>query len=90
MNIMEMNNMGSGLYRVYEVKKKNRNNVWSYRIKNKLVKKEIYRKNLLEVKKIAEKEGFLWGIVNEEEARKTANKVGCSVKDLEGRYGIHV
>ena len=58
MNIMEMNNMGSGLYRVYEVKQKNRNNVWSYRIKKKLVKKEIYRKNLLEVKKIAEKEGF--------------------------------
>lgn len=86
-----MNSMGSGLYRVYEVKKKNRkNNVWSYRVKNKLVQKEIYRKNLLEVKKIAEIEGFLWGITNEQEARITAEKVGCDVKDLEGRYGIHI
>lgn len=85
-----MINMSSGLYRVYEIKNKGRSNMWSYRVHNKLVKKEIYRKNLLEVKKIAELEGFLWGIVNEEDARRTAQKVGCDVKDLEGRYGIHI
>ena len=82
--------MSSGLYRVYEVKKKNRSNIWSYRIHNKLVKKEIYRKSLLEVKEVVEEKGFLWGIINEEDAKITAQKVGCDVKELEGRYGIQI
>ncbi len=81
--------MSTGLYRVYKIDyEENKPVRWSYRIHNKLVKKEIYDKDLLNLKKRVSDAGFLWGIVDLESALKTADEVGCDIELLEGRYGV--
>ncbi|WP_295721508.1 hypothetical protein [uncultured Methanobrevibacter sp.] len=83
--------MGTGLYRVYKIDYFEDKPIrWSYRVHNKLVKKEIYDKDLLNLKKRVLDAGFLWGIVDVENALKTADEMGCNIKELEGRYGVKI
>lgn len=83
--------MSTGLYRVYKIDYFEDKPIrWSYRVHNKLVKKEIYDKDLLNLKKRVLEAGFLWGIVDLKNALKTAEEIGCNIKELEGKYGIKI
>lgn len=81
--------MSTGLYRVYKITKNNKT-VWSYRIHNKIVKKEFYRTNIMTLKALVNDAGFLWGIVNKKDAENTAKETNVKLKDLQGRYGIQI
>lgn len=77
----------TGFYRVTIHKKKDKR-YYKYVIKNKLIFKEITRKDIMELKKEVEKQGFLWGITDLEKAEKHSGNY--KLKSLQGQYGKKV
>ena len=77
----------TGFYRT-TIHKKNNKKYYKYVIKNKLIFKEITRKDIMELKKEVEKQGFLWGITNKQKAEE--NSGDYKLKALQGRYGIQI
>ena len=65
--------MSTGFYRVYKVCIKEKE-YYKYKIQNKMLWKEIVRKDINELKKAVEEAGLLWGIVNLHEAQKHKGK----------------
>ena len=61
---------------------------YKYAIKNKLVFKEITRRDIMDLKKEVEKQGFLWGIVDLEKAQEHSGIY--KLKALQGKYGKKV
>lgn len=79
--------MATGFYRVLKIKN-NGKEYYKYKINNKLVKKEFVRSDIFKLKEAVQNAGFLWGIIDLEEAKK--NTDGYSIGLLQGRYGIRV
>lgn len=79
--------MSSGFYRVLVINK-NGKQYFKYQIRNKLINKEITRKDIYELKQAVEQEGFLWGIVDKEQANK--HKEQYNLQTLQGKYGIQI
>lgn len=79
--------MATGFYRVLEIHNNN-NRYYKYKINNKLLRKEIVRRDILELKHEVEKAGLLWGITNISEAMRHIGN--HDIYFLQGRYGIHV
>ena len=76
--------MATGFYRVLEIHNNN-NKYYKYKINNKLLRKEIVRKDIYELKQAVEEAGLLWGITNLNEADKNKGKYNLEI--LQGRYG---
>lgn len=79
--------MGTGFYRVQLINRDNRQ-YFKYQIRNKILRKEIIRKDIYELKQAVEECGLLWGIVNLQEAQE--HKGRHSLKVLQGKYGLQV
>ena len=77
----------TGFYRTTIHKKENKE-YYKYIIKNKLIFKEITRKDIMDLKNEVEKQGFLWGITD---LKKAKNHSGVyKLKALQGKYGEKV
>ena len=82
-----MNN--TGLFRVSKVKSNTKNGFrFKYQVTNELVKIDIRKVNLLDLKMEVENRGLLWGIVEIEKVICIANELGINPVDLEGEYGL--
>lgn len=77
--------MATGFFRT-TITKRNNNKYFKYQIRNRLVRKEIIAKDIMELKKKVEEYGFLWGIINKEEAEQHSGDY--KLKALQGQYGI--
>lgn len=77
----------TGFYRTTTYKKDDKE-YFKYTIKNKLIFKEITRKNIMELKKEVEKQGFLWGITDMKKAKE--NNSDYKLKVVQGKYGKKV
>lgn len=64
------------------------NKYFKYGIKNSLIKKEIIRKDIYELKEAVEDCGLLWGITDVAKAEKQKGKY--NLKALQGKYGIQI
>jgi hypothetical protein len=76
--------MSTGFYRVLEIERDGQK-YFRYQVRNKLINKEITRKDIYELKQAVEEAGLLWGIVNPIEANKNKGKYNLEV--LRGKYG---
>ena len=76
--------MSTGFYRV-SIVNNNNGQYYQYQIRNKLVKKEIIRKDIYELKEEVENAGLLWGIIDIDIADK--HKGQYRLKTLQGQYG---
>lgn len=79
--------MATGFYRVLKIKQ-NGKEYYKYKINNKLIKKEFVRRDMRDLQRAVENAGFLWGIIDLEEAKK--NTDGYNIGLLQGRYGIQI
>ena len=79
--------MSTGFFRVF-IKERNGKKYFKYQIRNRLVWKEFVRKDIYEFKKAVEQAGFLWGIIDKEEANKIKGQY--NLQALQGRYGIQI
>lgn len=61
---------------------------YKYAIKNKLVFKEIVRKDIMNLKNEVEKQGFLWGITDLKKAEQHSGDYKLTA--LQGKYGKKV
>lgn len=77
----------TGFFRV-TIAKRNDNKYFKYQIRNRLIHKEIIRKDILELKTQVEDCGFLWGIVDKTKAEQNSGKY--KLKALQGNYGIQI
>ena len=77
----------SGFYRT-TIQKRGDREYYKYIIKNRLIFKEITRKDIMDLKKEVEKQGFLWGITNLEKAEEHSGEY--KLKALQGKYGKQV
>ena len=77
----------TGFYRTTTYKKDDKE-YFKYTVKNKLIFKEITRKDIMELKKEVEKQGFLWGITDMKKAKE--NNSNYKLKALQGKYGKKV
>lgn len=86
-----MNN--TGFYNVSRVKtgnKKKHKMMWQYQVKNKLVQDKIVEPSLQLLKLRVLERGYLWGVIDIEQAEKSAKKSNIDLKYLFGRYdGIY-
>ena len=75
----------TGFYRVFVT---DDGKYFKYQVRNKLIKKEITRKDIYKLKQAVEEAGLLWGIVDVEKAQQYSQhyKLEC----LQGRYGIKI
>ena len=79
--------MSTGFYRVFIIER-DKQHYFKYQIRNKLVQKEITRKDIYELKEAVENAGLLWGIIDRQKAEKYKGKY--NLHSLQGRYGIKV
>ena len=79
--------MSTGFYRVFKIER-DKEEYYKYQIRNKLIKKEITRKDIYEQKKAVEEAGLLWGITDIDKAE--TNKGGYNLYSLQGRYGLKI
>ncbi|MBO5476229.1 MAG: hypothetical protein J6A15_00560 [Clostridia bacterium] len=79
--------MATGFFRVVQTKQHGKY-YYKYSVRNRLVKKELMSKDIKALKEKVESHGFLWGIINEEEAEKHTGDY--KLKALQGRYGIQI
>ena len=77
----------TGFYRVFVVNRYNQK-YYKYQIRNQLIKKEITRKDIYELKKAVEEAGLLWGITDIDKAK--TNKGDYDLYTLQGKYGIKI
>lgn len=77
----------TGFYRV-SVITKNKQKYFRYKVKNKLIHKEITRKDIYELKKQVDKARLLWGITNIQQAKQHSQ--GYDIKILQGKYGKQI
>ena len=77
----------SGFYRVLIVHNGGQT-YYRYQIRNKLLHKEITRKDIYKLKQAVEEKGLLWGITDLEKAEKNSGKY--KLKVLQGKYGLKV
>ena len=77
----------TGFYRT-TIHRKSNKEYYKYIIKNKLIHKEITRKDIMDLKREVEKQGFLWGITDLEKAEQ--NSGNYKLKALQGKYGEKV
>lgn len=77
----------TGFYRVFKTKRKDIE-YYRYQVRNKLLQKEITRKDIYELKQAVEEAGLLWGIIDLEKAKSNSQKY--KIKSLEGAYGIKI
>lgn len=77
----------TGFYRTTTQYKDNKQ-YFKYVVKNKLIFKEITRKDIMELKKEVEKQGFLWGITDLKKAKEHSGEY--KLKALQGKYGKQV
>lgn len=78
--------MATGLFRV-TIAKQSGQEYYKYQIRNRLINDSIMSNNILELKRKVIEKGYLWGIINTEEAQEIAKKDNIKPKDLQGRYG---
>ena len=79
--------MSTGFYRVFTIERDGQK-YFKYQIRNRLIKKEITRKDIYELKQEVEKAGLLWGIVDIDKAYQYKGKY--SLYSLQGKYGIRI
>ena len=79
--------MSTGFYRVFKVER-GYQEYYKYQVRNKLIKKEITRKDIYELKKAVEEAGLLWGITDIDKAE--TNKGRYNLYSLQGRYGLKI
>ena len=79
--------MSTGFYRVFKVQI-NGDTYFRYQVRNRLIKKEITRKDIYELKQEVEKAGLLWGIIDL--AKALENKGKYNMETLQGKYGIQI
>ena len=56
-------------------------------MKTELLKIDIRKTNILDLKQAVEKAGLLWGITDIEKTTYTAIENGITINELAGRYG---
>lgn len=79
--------MSTGFFRT-TIATRNENKYFKYQVKNRLIHKEFIAKDIMDLKNKVEDNGFLWGIIDKEEAEKYTGKY--KLKALQGKYGIQV
>lgn len=79
--------MSTGFFRTTIATRKE-NKYFKYQVKNRLVHKEFIAKDIMDLKNKVEANGFLWGIIDEEQAEKYSGDY--KLKALQGEYGIRV
>ena len=79
--------MATGFFRTTTTKK-NGTKYFKYQIRNRLVHKELMAKDIKDLKEKVESYGFLWGIIDIEEAEKHSGDY--KLKALQGEYGIQI
>lgn len=79
--------MSTGFYRVFKVER-GYQKYYKYQVRNKLIKKEITRKDIYELKRAVEEAGLLWGITDIDKAE--TNKGKYNLYSLQGRYGLKI
>ena len=79
--------MATGFFRT-TIATRNGNKYYKYQIRNRLVNKEIIAKDIMDLKDKVESYGFLWGIINKNEAEQHSGKY--KLKALQGKYGIQI
>lgn len=77
----------TGFYRVFIVNRDNQK-YYKYQIRNQLIRKEITRKDIYELKQAVEEAGLLWGITDIDKAE--TNKGKYNLYSLQGRYGLKI
>lgn len=83
-----MNN--SGFYHVSRITTKNKKRhkkMWQYQIKNQVVQDKITAPTLQLLKIRVLEKGYLWGIIDIEQAKKSAKQSNVDIKYLVGKYG---
>ena len=83
-----MNN--SGFYNVSQIKTKNKKKhkkMWQYQVNNKIVQDKITAPTLHLLKLRVLERGYLWGITDLEQAKKSAKTSNIDIKYLVGKYG---
>ena len=79
--------MTTGFFRT-TIATRNGNRYFKYQIRNRLVQKEIIAKDIMDLKIKVESYGFLWGIIDKNEAEKHSGDY--KLKALQGEYGIQI
>lgn len=77
--------MATGFFRTTTTKK-NGTRYFKYQIRNRLIHKEVMAKDIKDLKEKVEAYGFLWGIIDKEEAEQHSGDY--KLKALQGQYGI--
>ena len=77
----------TGFYRT-TIQKRYNKQYYKYIIKNQLIHKEITRKDIMDLKKEVEKQGFLWGITDLKKSEEHSGNY--KLKALQGKYGEKV
>ena len=79
----------TGLFRVNKIKCKEckKGYRYSYQMKTELLKIDIRKTNILDLKQAVLEAGLLWGITDIEKATYTAIENGITINELAGRYG---
>lgn len=77
----------TGFYRVF-IKKKNKKKYYVYQIRNKIINKDIVRKDIYELKKAVNQAGLLWGVIDIQQAKQHSQ--GYDMKMLQGKYGKQI
>lgn len=77
----------TGFYRT-TIQRRDGRKYYKYIVKNQLIRKEITRKDIMDLKKEVEKQGFLWGITDLKTAEE--NSGDYKLKSLQGKYGEQV
>lgn len=87
----------TGLYRVtltsYSYNTKNgkvAKNRWKYQVKNDLLNIELTSNNLLKLKLKVLESHLNWGVTDLEQAKISAELSDCSLKELQGEYGVQI
>ena len=79
----------TGLFRVNKIKCKEckKGYRYSYQMKTELLKIDIRKTNILDLKQAVLEAGLLWGITDIEKATYTAIENEVTLPELRGRYG---
>lgn len=83
----------SGFYNVSRIKVKNKGKekrMWQYSINNKLTKDTIRTPTLHLLKIRVLDKGYLWGITDLEQAKKSAKQSNVDIRYLTGQYGKQI
>ena len=83
----------SGFYNVSRIRTKNKKKhklMWQYQVNNRMIKDKLTAPSLQLLKIRVLDKGYLWGITDLEQAKKSAKQSNIDLKYLVGKYGVQL